>query len=170
MLSSVAHVSLWGAEFSTYSFETARRTSDPLCDAQQLRLVFVRQRAALPCQVCNWPDSDFRRCPLSRRSWGTSRRQMDLSDRLDLWVHGLICESARDCEGPGWPGPNVESVIEMMTSIGPTRGSRRRQPASPQTPRIPAERRRRAGAHIWDRATGFLRTMDATKCLDPPSV
>src|SRR5262249_23168085 len=41
---TVAHVSLWGAEFSTYSFEIARCTSDLRCDAQQRRLVFMRQR------------------------------------------------------------------------------------------------------------------------------
>jgi hypothetical protein len=73
MLSSVAHVSLWGAEFSTYSFETARRTSDPLCDAQQLRLVFVRQRAALPCQVCNWPEAAENDVSSNVGYWGVKR-------------------------------------------------------------------------------------------------
>src|SRR5215470_10920668 len=74
MLSLAAHVSLWGAEFSTYSFGTARCTSDPRCDAQQRRLVSMRTES---CFAVPGPQRPF--CDISNAGVGVRfRRQTGL--------------------------------------------------------------------------------------------
>src|SRR5215470_3296748 len=106
MLSLVAHVSLWVAEFSTYSVETARCTSDPRCDAQQRHLVFMRSES---CFALPGPQLALK------------RPARHVQQCLQLGVERKRFARREPCRF--YPGPNQDHqrTCRLMLALGATR-------------------------------------------------